>query len=92
MKRLGCSFDALGNFQVSQNPHWYKLIVTTYSDLSREEINGIFPPLSSLLNIKTAIMHKVLEVSGLCQKRGAISCQYYKPGLSLLLSTRLMLN
>ncbi len=52
-----------------QKAHWYNKIVPSDSDLSREEINGIFPPLPSLLNTETAILQKVLRVCRLCQKK-----------------------
>jgi hypothetical protein len=51
----------------SQKAHWYNKISPSDSDLSREEINGIFPPLSSMLNIETATLHKILYVG--CVKR-----------------------
>jgi hypothetical protein len=57
---------------VLQKAHWYNMIAPSYSDLSREEINEIFPPLSSSLSIEIAIMQKVYKVCRLCQKRGDI--------------------
>jgi hypothetical protein len=50
-----------------QKAHWYNVLMPSDSDLSREEINRIFPPLSSLLNnIEVMVMNQVLEASGLC--------------------------
>jgi hypothetical protein len=56
----------------SQKAHWYNVIAPSDSDASREEINQIFPPLSSLLNIDFIIIDQVLEASGLCRKKGDI--------------------
>jgi hypothetical protein len=54
----------------SQKASWYNVIAPLDSDPSRHEINQIFPPLSSLLNIEVIIMNKVMEASGLCWKKG----------------------
>ena len=35
--------------------HWYNLMAPTISDPSQNDINRIFPPLSSLLNIEIRI-------------------------------------
>jgi hypothetical protein len=52
--------------------HWYNVIKPSVSDPSIDEIIGIFPPLSSLLNIEVMIVHHVLEVCGLCCRKGVI--------------------
>ena len=59
-KALADFFTAMA----SQKAHWYNVIAPLDSDPSRHEINLVFPPLSSLLNIDIIIMNKVLEASG----------------------------
>jgi hypothetical protein len=67
-KALADFFTAM----TSQKAHWYNMIAPSYSDATREELNRIFPPLSSLLNIEVTIMNQVLEASGLCRKKADI--------------------
>ena len=52
-----------------QKAHWYNLMAPSISDPSRNDINRIFPQLSSLLNIEIFTMDKVLEECGLCRKK-----------------------
>jgi hypothetical protein len=54
-----------------QKAHWYNVLPPTNVDPSRDNISRIFPPLSSLLNIEVMIMQKVLEVCGLCRRKGS---------------------
>jgi len=56
----------------SQKAHWYNIIAPSKSDPLSNEINRIFPPISSLLNIEATIMNRVLEKSSLCRRRGEV--------------------
>jgi hypothetical protein len=53
----------------SQKAYWYNLIAPYDSDLSRKKSLEYYFAVILVINVKTAIMHKVLEVCGLGQKR-----------------------
>jgi hypothetical protein len=65
-KALAAFFSAVA----PQKAHWYNLMSPSEFDTSRDEINRIFPPISSFLNIEVTIMNKVLEACGLCRRKG----------------------
>jgi hypothetical protein len=56
-KALAAFFSAVA----PQKAHWYNLMSTSEFDTSSDEINRIFPPISSFLNIEVTIMNKVLK-------------------------------
>jgi hypothetical protein len=67
---------ALADFfmaMAAMKAHWYNLMVPSFSDPSRAEINAVFPPLSALLNLDIITMEKVLEVCGLSRRKGNTS-------------------
>jgi hypothetical protein len=55
-----------------QKVHWYNLTPSILG-LSEAEIDAVFPPLSSLLNLDRSTMAKVLEVCGLSRRKGSQS-------------------
>jgi hypothetical protein len=53
-----------------QKAHWYNLMTPSTSDASRADINAVFPPLSSLLNLDRTTMEKVLEACSFSRRKG----------------------
>ncbi len=59
---------ALADFvmaMVAMKAQWYNLMVPSFLDPSRVEINAVFPLLSLLLNLDIINMEKLPEVCGL---------------------------
>ncbi len=66
---------ALTNFFLAMAPqkaHWYNLTPSILDPLEAE-INAVFSPLSSLLNLDMIPMAKVLEVCSLSRRKGSKS-------------------
>jgi hypothetical protein len=65
-KAKNISVRALTNFlaMAPQKAHWYSLTPSILDPL-KAEINAVFPPLSSLLNLDMITMAKVLEACSL---------------------------
>jgi hypothetical protein len=65
-KALAAFFSAVA----PQKAQWYNLMSPSEFDTSSDEINRIFSPISSFLNIEVTIMNEVLEACGLCRRKG----------------------
>jgi hypothetical protein len=70
---LDFSQKALADFFVAmeaQHAHWYCIKPPTIGEANCLELNRIFPPLSSLLNIQDEVLMSVLKVAGLLYQQG----------------------